>query len=107
MMCAKRHFGPVPTSLNLGAKGPPNLGTGETWVAPPGAWVVGALPIHGCWRLVCAPWSSPGRRAVCNCILLCSRLFQPLEEPDEVRELEWGQGAGQALDRLMSGGYPL
>src|SRR5271157_6408003 len=33
-------------------------------------------------------------------------LLQPLEKPDQVRELERGQRAGQAFDRLMSGGKP-
>src|SRR5271166_5367798 len=39
-------------------------------------------------------------------ISLSRGLLQPLEKPDQVRELERGQRAGQALDRLMSGGNP-
>src|SRR5271157_5134004 len=34
-------------------------------------------------------------------------LLQPVEKPDQVRELERGQRAGQAFDRLMSGGNPV
>src|SRR5271157_4918162 len=39
-------------------------------------------------------------------VSLSRGLLQPLEKPDQVRELERGQGAGQAFDRLMSGGKP-
>src|SRR5271166_2667339 len=39
-------------------------------------------------------------------ISLSRGLLQPLEKPDQVRELERGQRAGQALDRLMCGGKP-
>src|SRR5271157_3699881 len=39
-------------------------------------------------------------------ISLSRGLLQPLEKPDQVRELERGQRADQVLDWLMSGGNP-